>query len=640
MASAKKFDFKLNFDNKVLRTLPIDPVEENYVRTVGEACFSLVSPAPVKNPKLVIHSKDVLELLDIPEQAVEDQEFAEYFSGNKLLDGSRPAAHCYCGYQFGTFAGQLGDGAAMYLGEVVNSKNERWELQFKGAGLTPYSRTADGRKVLRSSLREFLCSEAMAALGIATTRAATCVTSDDRVDRDIFYDGHPIRERCTIITRVASTFIRFGSFEIFKTRDPLTGRVGPSVGRDDMLKTLADYVVDSFYAEITKKDVEVNGSSKYAVFFEEVVRRTAKLVALWQTVGFCHGVLNTDNMSIMGLTLDYGPFGFMEKFDPSFICNTSDDGGRYSYKNQPSVCKWNLSKLAEALKPLLPFEQSSKIINDVYDNVYDTTYMEKMRNKLGLFHHVSDEASDVPNDKKLEELFMSTMASTMSDFTNSFRVLSQLPYPSDEQYSEKKEMVLLKLLKECATVEDLVAANDTLMDSREMQLMVLLMRTNVQLIQQLGISNDQLSLLQSRLEKAQELKTMSGDDKRAKDKKSWEEFLDEYSKRLAHEEQQDSEKGDNEQSLAEKRVRTMNANNPRFVLRNYLAQYVIEKAENGDYKPVKELFDILMDPYTDKELAFEEEQNKKGSAAGVPKIEMYEGRAPPGKRCIKVSCSS
>ncbi|GFR27508.1 protein adenylyltransferase SelO-1, mitochondrial [Trichonephila clavata] len=311
----------LNFDNLAISRLPMDPEERNYVRSVNAACFSKVMPTPVENPKLVAYSSSALSLLDLSVEESELEDITEYFSGNKILHGSEPAAHCYCGHQFGYFSGQLGDGAAIYLGEVINARNERWEIQLKGAGLTPYSRTADGRKVLRSSVREFLCSEAMHFLGIPTTRAGTCITSDSKVIRDIFYDNHPKEEYCSIVLRIAPTFIRFGSFEIFKTLDPITGRVGPSVGRYEILYSLLDYVIETFYPEIHVKSNDL--IQKYSAFFEEVVLRTARLVALWQCVGFCHGVLNTDNMSILGLTIDYGPFGFLDIYDPNHVCNAS-----------------------------------------------------------------------------------------------------------------------------------------------------------------------------------------------------------------------------------------------------------------------------------------------------------------------------
>ena len=230
----------------------------------------------------------------------------------------------------GHFSGQLGDGATMYLGEIITSKNERVEIQFKGAGQTPYSRRADGRKVLRSSIREFLCSEANHYLGVPTTRAGTIVTSDTKVERDIFYDGNAIQERATIITRLAHSFIRFGSFEIAKGTDSITGRKGPSAGKHAIVQQLLDYVVNTFYADVTANCS--TPEEKYLAFFRELTRRTAVMVARWQTVGFCHGVMNTDNMSILGITIDYGPYGYMEAFDPEYICNGSDNEGRYRYE--------------------------------------------------------------------------------------------------------------------------------------------------------------------------------------------------------------------------------------------------------------------------------------------------------------------
>ncbi|XP_033102203.1 protein adenylyltransferase SelO, mitochondrial-like [Anneissia japonica] len=276
----------LNFDNLSQRSLPIDEEKRNFTRQVRGACFSKVSPTPVANPQIVAYADDVMTgLLDLPESELKRGDFAEYFAGNKLLPGCDPAAHCYCGHQFGSFAGQLGDGATMYLGEIVNKRSERWEVQLKGAGVTPYSRSADGRKVLRSTIREFLCSEAIHHLGIPTTRGGTCVTSDTKVIRDIFYDGNPIQERASIVLRVAQTFLRFGSFEIFKPEDSYTGRQGPSVGRKDILETLLNYTIQTFFPEVHQRNEE-NQEKKYLDFYKEVVRLTAQLVAGWQCVGF------------------------------------------------------------------------------------------------------------------------------------------------------------------------------------------------------------------------------------------------------------------------------------------------------------------------------------------------------------------
>lgn len=259
----------------------------------------------------------------------------------------------FVGHQFGNFAGQLGDGAAMYLGEIISdmgydqsestpavpaSESEaenRWEVQLKGAGLTPYSRTADGRKVLRSSVREFLCSEAMHYLNIPTTRAGSVITSDSTVERDPFYDGNSIDERCTIVSRIAPNFFRFGSFEIFKSADAGRSRAGPSAGNHELKKRLLDHIL-TYYPSVRAAE------QAPSELLREVVKRTAELVAKWQAVGWVHGVLNTDNMSIVGVTIDYGPYGFMEHYDAEYVPNGSDNSGRYCYQAQPQVYSLNI----------------------------------------------------------------------------------------------------------------------------------------------------------------------------------------------------------------------------------------------------------------------------------------------------------
>ncbi|CAF1531795.1 unnamed protein product [Adineta ricciae] len=576
----------IKFDNLALRTLPIDPVEANYVRSVSGACFSKVKPTPVKNPKLVAYSADALKLIDVGEDALkEEKQLAQVFSGNVLLPGMDPAAHCYCGHQFGYFSGQLGDGATMYLGEVINKNNERWELQFKGAGKTPYSRTADGRKVLRSSIREFLCSEAMYYLGIPTTRAGTCVTSDDYVIRDIFYDGNAKQERCTIITRIAQTFIRFGSFEIFKTLDPMTGRRGPSLGRNDILKTLLDYVVATFYPEIESK-YGSDDENKYAAFFEEVVKRTASLVAQWQCVGWCHGVLNTDNMSIVGVTIDYGPYGFMDRYDPGFICNGSDDSGRYSYKQQPPICKWNCGKLAEAIAPFLPIQRSREILTK-FDEEYERVYMNKMRQKFGLIR------KQLETDKELFNTFLNTMESTGADFTNSFRALSLIHLPNTKDFDQSVQLFISTILDQCCDAEEWKFVNKSSIDERTYELLKSLAGTNRALLSQFGFSPELLENENLKREKAKELANMTNESKRKDDEKAWRKFLDMYIERLKKElDEDDIEK------LNSERIKIMKQNNPRMVLRNYLAQRAIEQAEQGDYSEVHKLFEELKHPYT------------------------------------------
>jgi serine/tyrosine/threonine adenylyltransferase len=303
----------LRFDNCQLRELPVD-TGPNEVRTVRGAAFARVAPTPVVNPRVVALSAPALALLGLrADEVAAHPAAAEYLSGNRVLPGAEPAAHAYCGHQFGSFAGQLGDGATMYLGEVLHpATGERWELQFKGAGKTPFSRTADGRKVLRSSLREFLCSEAMAALGVPTTRAGSVVTSDSTVTRDVFYTGDAIQERCTVITRIAPSFLRFGSLEVVKSTDPMTGRAGPSAGDGALLDALLGYVCRHFYGHLAGAHAPGKpAGAAFEAMYVEIVRRSAALVAQWQAHGFAHGVLNTDNMSLLGLTIDYGPFGWM-----------------------------------------------------------------------------------------------------------------------------------------------------------------------------------------------------------------------------------------------------------------------------------------------------------------------------------------
>lgn len=265
-----------------------------------------------------------------------------------------------------------------YLGEVINDKNERWEIQLKGAGLTPYSRSADGRKVLRSTLREFMCSEAMHFLGIPTTRAGACVVSDSKVVRDIFYDGNPRMERCAVVLRIAQSFIRFGSFEIFRPVDPDYGNKGPSFGRNDILIKMLEYISDTFYSDIKSNDPH----EKYEKVFQEIVLRTARLVAGWQSVGWVHGVLNTDNMSILGLTIDYGPFGFLDRYDPDHIFNGSDTAGRYTYRNQIDICEWNCIKLAEALSPVLDLNKLKDFVKKNFKQEFERVYIEKMKKKV------------------------------------------------------------------------------------------------------------------------------------------------------------------------------------------------------------------------------------------------------------------
>jgi uncharacterized protein YdiU (UPF0061 family) len=323
------------FENSQLKNLLVCEVKNPKRSQQTTHCnYTKVLPTPLKNPRLICLSKQCAYFLGYDYHKLkEDKETAEYLAGNKIVEGSTPIAHCYCGYQFGIFAGQLGDGRAITLGDTYDIDGQSlWEIQLKGSGLTPYSRFADGRAVLRSSVREFLCSEHLWALGIPTTRALAIVGSDDTVARDPLYTGSVIREQCCVVSRVAPSFIRFGSFEIFKDYDSLTGHSGPSVGLEkEMLSIMLDYVAMFHFKQIWDA-YSSNKEELYRNMFKLIVIRTAVLAAYWQSYGFCHGVLNTDNMSILGLTIDFGPFGFLEFFDPVFICNHSDRNGRYAYQ--------------------------------------------------------------------------------------------------------------------------------------------------------------------------------------------------------------------------------------------------------------------------------------------------------------------
>lgn len=396
---------ELHFDNSFTRELPADAETVNRRRQVHAACFSRVRPLEVSRPQLLACSPETAALLNLSPQECSRDLFTQVFSGNALLPGMDPHAACYGGHQFGNWAGQLGDGRAINLGEVLNCPGARYMLQLKGAGPTPYSRNADGLAVLRSSLREFLCSEAMYHLGIPTTRALSLMLTGDPVERDMFYDGHPREEPGAVICRVAPSFIRFGNFEIFAARNDLT-----------TLQQLSDYTIRTFFPHLGKP-----GKESSIALFREVCASTAKLMVEWLRVGFVHGVMNTDNMSILGLTIDYGPYGWLEGYDPAWTPNTTDAAGRrYCYGRQGQIAHWNLAKLANALYPLAgetkPFEE---ILQD-YPRIFDEHWREMMAAKLGLrnFDPAKDQAM-------VEELFL-LLIEKETDMTIFFRKLGQV----------------------------------------------------------------------------------------------------------------------------------------------------------------------------------------------------------------------
>jgi len=368
-------------------------VWRNRFATLGEAFFTDNPPTPLPDPRWVAWSPSVAADLGLPTGWMNSTEAAEVFTGNRLLPGSRPLASVYSGHQFGHWAGQLGDGRAIWLGEIDTPTGPQ-ELQLKGAGLTPYSRMGDGRAVLRSSIREFLCSEAMHGLGIPTTRALALTASPAPVVRETV-------ETAAVVTRVAPSFIRFGHFEHFS-----------AAGRIDELRRLADFVIDHHYPACRQ------GGNPYAALLEAVSARTAELLAQWQAAGFCHGVMNTDNMSILGLTIDYGPFQFLDAFNPAHICNHSDHGGRYAYHRQPNIAYWNLFCLGQALLPLMDDQQQALDALEPYKTLFPAALQRRMGAKLGL-------AEVQPGDDTLVEDLMQLMAKDAVDFTVLFRRLSQ-----------------------------------------------------------------------------------------------------------------------------------------------------------------------------------------------------------------------
>jgi len=395
----------LIFDNRFLNELPADPETGNFPRQVTGACYSKVNPTPVRAPQLVSYAKEVAERLDLDRESCKSDQFKQVFSGNEQLDGMQPYAQCYGGHQFGNWAGQLGDGRAINLGEVLNNKGEHWTLQLKGAGLTPYSRTADGLAVLRSSVREFLCSEAMFHLGVPTTRALSLILTGEEVVRDMFYDGRPKTEPGAVVCRVAPSFTRFGHFEIFAAQ-----------GNLDLLKQFVDFTIRNDFPHLGKPCKET-----YLKWFTEVCEKTAEMIVHWQRVGFVHGVMNTDNMSILGLTIDYGPYGWLEDYNPGWTPNTTDaTNRRYRYGQQPQIAHWNLGQLANAIYPLIEEVEPLQEALKHYEQYFNQHWLETVARKLGLTNYRTGLDDDLFN-----ELFL-IMQLVETDMTIFFRKLAQV----------------------------------------------------------------------------------------------------------------------------------------------------------------------------------------------------------------------
>jgi uncharacterized protein YdiU (UPF0061 family) len=486
-----------------LETLSFD----NTYSRLPTACYAKLNPTPFSSsPYMVGFNPSAAELIDLDPGEAKRPEFASVFGGSMLAPGMDPLAMLYSGHQFGVYVPQLGDGRAILLGEATNARGERWDLHLKGAGMTPFSRDGDGRAVLRSTIREYLCSEAMHGLGIPTTRALCIVGSDDKVYREQVESG-------AALLRMAPSHVRFGTFEIFYYRR-----------QHELLKVLADFVIDGHFAHLR------GDSDKYARFFAEVAERTATLIARWQAVGWAHGVMNTDNMSILGLTLDYGPFGFMDDYDAGFICNHSDHNGRYAFNQQPYIGLWNLSCLAQALLALAD-KEALKTGLDAYTPTFEREYRALMRAKLGL-------REERVEDDDLIRDFLSLLQGSHADYTIVFRELGRFVSQSEAKNEHLREHF---------------------------------------------VNPDR-----------------------------FDQWAVRYRDRLR-----------DERSRDEERQQTMNRVNPKYVLRNYLAQNAVEKAQQKDFSEVDRLLLLLQRPCTDQ--------------AGM---ESYAAPPPHWGKHLSVSCSS
>jgi len=493
------FRLTLEFDNTYAR-LPQD-------------FYRRVNPKPLQNTYLVSFNKKAAQIIGLHEALCDDSALLNALSGGTLLPGMDPIATVYAGHQFGSYVPQLGDGRAILLGETRNPAGETWDLQLKGAGVTPYSRDGDGRAVLRSTIREYLCSEAMHGLGIPTTRALCMFGSDEPVYRETIETG-------AILVRTAPSHVRFGTFEFFYYRSQL-----------ESLQQLTDYVIACHHPEL------MNNADKYLTLLKTVIDKTAKLIAQWQAVGFAHGVMNTDNMSVLGLTMDYGPFGFIEAFDPGFICNHSDYYGRYAFDRQPDIALFNLSCFAQTLLPLLSATpetsvDSAKALLAEFPAQFDRYYRGLWQEKLGL-----RESRD--QDRQLQDSLLKIMDHNNVDYTCFFRALNRFDSSPDNINNELRDMFI--------------------------------------------------------------------------DREAFDQWANVYRQRLRLEKSNDHE-----------RRSRMDKVNPKYVLRNYMAEIAIRKAaQEKDYSEIDRLLTLLHAPFDEH-----------------PDMEHYAGEPPDWARRIEVSCSS
>ncbi|MGK0221600.1 MAG: hypothetical protein ACI9ON_000836 [Limisphaerales bacterium] len=514
----------LEFDNQFTQALPADPETGAARREISNAVYSRVEPTAVSAPYLVAHAPAVASLIGLQDADIASPEFLSAMSGSSLWPGMDPHATCYGGHQFGNWAGQLGDGRAINLGEV-NIPSGHLMLQLKGAGETPYSRTADGLAVMRSSVREFLCSEAMYHLGVPTTRALSLVGTGESVVRDMLYDGHPQAEPGAVVCRISSSFVRFGHFQLLAARQ-----------EEALLKQFTDFVISREFPSLAA----ISGDKeRYVALFNEVCDRTALLMVHWMRVGFVHGVMNTDNMSLIGETIDYGPYGWLEDFDPNWTPNTTDASQRrYRFGQQPAIGQWNLMQLANALLPLIGDSQPLEDALSNYASTYEQRWQDMMAAKIGL--------TEFP--ETLITNLLSLLTTIETDMTLFFRALAQIDLSKPDAWTGLKEAFY---------------RDEEVSESYVQKL------------------ND---------------------------------WLDEYQKEL------------NRQAI-ENRQLTMNLTNPKYVLRNYLSQMVIDEVEQGDMTLLNRVMEALQNPY-DEQPQFEDLAAKRPEWA----------RSRVG--CSMLSCSS
>ncbi len=538
----------LEWDNRYTRDLPADPVdaldpeEPILPRQVTGASFTRTRPTPVAAPRLVLASGELAGRLGLDVDALATEPNVSALAGNTVLPGMDPFAMNYGGHQFGNWAGQLGDGRAIALGEIVDGDGDHHMLQLKGAGPTPYSRRADGRAVLRSSIREFLCSEAMFHLGVPTTRALSLVRTGDDVVRDMFYDGNAAPEPGAIVCRVAPSFVRLGTFELPTSR-----------GDTDLLRTVTEAAIRHSYPHLVADDGAVTETA-IAAFVTEVVQRTARLMADWMRVGFVHGVMNTDNLSILGVTIDYGPYGFLDDVDPDWTPNTTDFGQRrYRYANQPRVAGWNLARFASALVPLMDGTDELQAALDGYFPAYSDAFLATQTAKLGVGVRPED-TDDGRHDPLVTDLW-ELLPKVETDFTRTFRLLGSADLIDTDGVDRTWDALATDVFYRPEQLDDEITS-------------------------------------------------------------AWRSWLERLAERVRAEGREPAE-----------RQAAGDAVNPIYLLRNWLSQEAIDAATAGDEEPLRRLFDVVRDPFTER--------------AG---LEHYAGRRPDWARnapgCSTLSCSS